>query len=192
MINRLGQRDDTQLLAVDRVASTATPLDDESAVVRELSAWCDLTPFTAINFLASRRILLHEGPSDRDILTNCARLYFRHDATRGSEFARWTMEPLSGAGNISARTVLKTVLSPTLFPDLSVEKPVRAVCVLDRDLQRSPGFEMLRELSKRHFTAHELVWSRYSIESLFLEPECLAAWLALTIDDVAQSALVHG
>jgi AAA ATPase domain/AAA domain len=191
MINRLGQRDDTQLLAVDRATSTATPLDDESALIRELSAWCDLTPFTAINFLASRRILLHEGPSDSTILTSCARLYFRNDTTRSSEFARWTMESLNGAGNISARAVLKTVLSPALFPDLSVNKPVQAVCVLDRDLERTAGLHGIAELSKKHFTAHQLVWSRYSIESLFLEPECLAGWLGLAIDsgDVAPEVL---
>ncbi|HYO66016.1 MAG TPA: hypothetical protein VEU33_08040, partial [Archangium sp.] len=40
-----------------------------------------------------------------------------------------------------------------------------------------PGFRSRPDLSRGAYEAHELVWSRYSIESLFLDVACLTAWL---------------
>ncbi len=178
MINRLGQRKDALLLAVDRAASTAVELVSEDAVVRELGAWCDLTPFTSLNFLASRRILFHEGPSDGEILKRCGEMYFRNDTLKLARFRAWTLVSLDGVGNAKAQAVLGSVLTPKLFPVLASKEPVRAVCVFDRDTERTPGRRILKSFTKDHFEASELVWSRYSIESLFLEPGCLAAWLS--------------
>lgn len=178
MINRLGQRKDTLLLAVDRATSTAVELVSEDALVRELGSWCDLTPFTSLNFLASRRILFHEGPSDGEILKRCGEIYFRNDSLKLARFRAWTMVSLDGVGNAKAQGVLGAVLSPKLFPSLSSSEPVRAVCVFDRDTERQPGRRILKAFTKDHFEASEVVWSRYSIESLFLEPGCLAAWLS--------------
>jgi hypothetical protein len=187
MINRLGQRRDTILLAVDRAGSALTPLDSEAALVRELGQWCDLTPFTSLTFLASRRILFHEGPSDGAILARCAEAYFRTRAPDLAAFRRWTLVSLDGVGNVKAQGVLGAVLSPALFPDLAAKKAVRAVCVLDRDAEREPGFHVLRGITRDHFEARELVWSRYSIESLFLDPMRLAAWIAASLPEGAVS-----
>jgi AAA ATPase domain len=185
MINRLGQRRDSILLAVDRASSTVTPLDSEAALVRELSQWCDLTPFASLNFLSSRRILFHEGPSDAAILTLCAEAYFRTRAPDLAAFRRWTLVSLDGVGNVKAQGVLGAVLSPTLFPDLAEAKAVRAVCVMDRDAEREPGFRVLPRITRDHFEARELVWSRYSIESLFLDPVRLAVWIAASLPENA-------
>lgn len=178
MINRLGQRRDALLLAVDRATSTAVELVSEDALVRELGSWCDLTPFTSLNFLASRRILFHEGPSDGEILRRCGEIYFRNDSLKLARFRAWTMVSLDGVGNAKSQAVLGAVLSPKLFPLLSSKEPVRAVCVFDRDTERTPGRKVVKAFTKDHFEASEVVWSRYSIESLFLEPGCLAAWLS--------------
>ncbi|MFS8071974.1 MAG: hypothetical protein ACMG6S_36860, partial [Byssovorax sp.] len=178
MINRLGQRKDALLLAVDRAASTAIELVSEDAIVRELGAWCDLTPFTSLNFLASRRILLHEGPSDGEILKRCGEMYFRNDSLKLARFRAWTLVSLEGVGNAKAQAVLGAVLTPKLFPALASKEPVRAVCVFDRDTERTPGRRILKGFTNGHFEASEVVWSRYSIESLFLEPGCLSAWLS--------------
>ncbi len=185
MINRIGQRPDAILLAVDRASSTVTTLDSETALVRELGQWCDLTPFASLNFLASRRILFHEGPSDSAILARCAEAYFRTRAPDLAAFRRWTLVSLDGVGNVKAQGVLGAVLSPTVFPDLAAPKAVRAVCVLDRDAEREPGFRVLPQITRDHFEARELVWSRYSIESLFLEPARLSAWIAASLPEGA-------
>ena len=178
MINRLGQRRDALLLSVDRAKSTAVELASEDALVRELGSWCDLTPFTSLNFLASRRILFHEGPSDGEILKRCGEIYFRNDGLKLARFRAWTMVSLDGVGNAKSQAVLGAVLSPKLFPLLSSKDPVRAVCVFDRDTERTPGRRVVKAFTRDHFEASEVVWSRYSIESLFLEPGCLAAWVS--------------
>jgi predicted ATP-binding protein involved in virulence len=185
MINRLGRQRDTLLLAVDRTTSRASPLGSEAALVRELGQWCDLTPFTSLNFLASRRILFHEGPSDAAILARCADAYFRTRAPDLDAFRRWTLVSLDGVGNVKAQGVLGAVLSPQLFPDLDAREVVRAVCVMDRDAERAPGFRVLPKLTREHFEARELVWSRYSIESLFLTPALLAFWIEAALPEGA-------
>jgi hypothetical protein len=178
MINRIGRRRDARLVALDRASGQATSLSSEEDLVRELGQWCDLTPFASLNFLASRRVLFHEGPSDDAILRALAELAFRSDAPKLAAFRAWTRVSLEGTGNASAQGVLGAVLTPTLFPALKVKETVRAVCVFDRDAHRTPGLRPVKPLTKGHFEAFELVWSRYSIESLFLEPGCLAGWLA--------------
>lgn len=176
MINRVGQRSDAALISVDRTRSTATELLPEVNLVQELGVWCDLTPFSSLNFLKSRKILLHEGPSDRRILLRCAELLFRSDDAKYRRFQSWTIVSLHGSGNVSSATLLKSVLTPAVFPDLG-GSPVHVVIVLDRDYQRSPGIRPLPNLPA-NFRANELVWSRHSIESLFLEPAILAGWIA--------------
>lgn len=73
IINRLGDEPGTTLLRTDRAATpSATVLSGQAAVLGDLSNWADLTPFTAINFMASRRVLFHEGPGDAKVLKRCA------------------------------------------------------------------------------------------------------------------------
>jgi len=183
MINRLGQRTDTLLLSVDRATSTVTRLDSNSAIINELAQWCDLTPFTSLNFLASRNILFHEGPTDEIILTACAELYFRNDPVKRMRFREWTFSSLAGTGNIKAVGILRAVLNPSIFPSLSKGQKVRAIVVLDRDAERTPGLSKVEEASKDRFEAYKKVWSHYSIESLFLQTSTLAAWISLVLPD---------
>jgi predicted ATPase len=182
MINRLGVRDGTALIQMDRAKSTATQLKTENEIVKGLSAWCDLTPFGSINFLASRRILFHEGPTDETVLSKCAEACFKSDPAKLKQFGRWTLVPLDGVGNAGAAEVLAKTLSPKLFPTLTGGQKVQVVRVLDRDATRTPGTS-----TKPGKTVIEtqIVWSAYSIESLFLTPECIAAWLAPAIGDAS-------
>jgi hypothetical protein len=191
MINRLGQRKDAVLLSVDRTTSGIARLESEDALVQELSRWCDLTPFTSINFLASRRVFFHEGPSDAEFLKRCADIYFRSRPTELARFRQWTPVPLGGTGKVSAQAVLGVVLQPHVFPELTHGPTARAVCILDRDTERTPGFRLREDLSRGAYEAHELVWSRYSIESLFLDPACLTAWLlaVLPVGTLPESTL---
>jgi hypothetical protein len=180
MINRLGQRDDSVLVSVDRAASPpAVPLTREAEIVSKLSEWCDLTPFASLSFLSSRKILFHEGPADAKILRRCARVYFRTDDARRREFQRWTFVPLSGVGNVGSAAVFRNILSPQFFPTLDAKQVVSVIVILDRDCKLQPRFESSQP--EKHLAMLDVVWSRYSIESLFLDPQCLAGWLAAAL-----------
>jgi len=85
MINRLGRRDDAVLYSVDR-STGAAKLDSESGLIDAMSGWADLTPLTSLNFLASRRMLFHDGPSDATILTLCAEVCFATIPRRSPRF----------------------------------------------------------------------------------------------------------
>ncbi len=179
MINRLGRARAT-LLSVDRAQNTVVELSDESATVQALEDFADLEPFTALNMLASRRILFHEGPSDYLYLDACARLYFRSDDARMAEWNRYVPCSLDGSGNAGAAAALKLALSSKLFPKLKGD-PVRAALVLDRDYTRVPKLALRAQEAGANRTGVELiecVWSRHSIESLFLDAPVLAGWLA--------------
>ncbi|HSO00167.1 MAG TPA: AAA family ATPase [Candidatus Nanopelagicales bacterium] len=185
MVNRLGRRPETALLSVDRVTSTATALQSENDRLRALDEFCDLSPFTSLSFLASRRILFYEGPSDLRVLDTCARVYFRSDPARLRRFERYTPVALEGVGNAVAPRVLQKVLTPGLFPKIDADQPVRAAMALDRDYVRDPKPAQLTQVAP-HFDAIEVVWSRHCIESLFLDRACLAAWLAPYVKTDAQ------
>lgn len=183
MINRIGRREGASLVAIDRVSSTATKLESEAAIVRELGRWCDLSPFASLNFLAKRRILFHEGPTDGRILEACAKLFFRIRDYHRRLFESWTLASLEGVGNAGAQGLLRAVLTPDVFPNLEGGEPVRAICVFDRDHDRlrKTGMHQTRGRDRDHFQAYEVVWSCHSIESLFLEQKCLMVWLSVPL-----------
>jgi hypothetical protein len=177
MVNRIGQRRDSVLLAVDRAASPpAVELTSESSLLDALDRFCDLTPFASLQLLASRRIIFHEGSSDRRILEACARIHFANDPARQAAFRRWTWAQLRGADNASAKELLKQDIAP-LFPALQAGDRIHLVRVLDRDLRRTPVFGPVTRDDKAHVDELDVVWSRHSIESLFLDAACLTAWL---------------
>jgi hypothetical protein len=185
MINRLG-RSRAVLLAVDRTRSKVTKLEDEGATLQALDDFADLEPFTALNMLASRRILFHEGPSDYAYLDACARVYFRHDDNRLAEWKRYVPCPLDGSGNVGSAKALSVALSARLFPKLKGD-PVRAALLLDRDYSRDPKLEAKGE----GVEIVECVWSHHSIESLFLDAPTLAAWLSASgvVSDGLEAAI---
>jgi hypothetical protein len=187
MINRLGRARAT-LLSVDRAQNTVVELSDESATVQALEDFADLEPFTALNMLASRRILFHEGPSDYLYLDACARLYFRSDDARMAEWNRYVPCSLDGSGNAGAAAALRLALSSKLFPKLKGD-PVRAALVLDRDYTRTPKVALRAEAGGA-IGVVECVWSRHSIESLFLDAPILAGWLA-TASGADEGDLAH-
>jgi predicted ATPase len=177
MINRLGRLPETILLTVDRSTGTSARLTTENELIRALDEFCDLTPFASLSFLSTRRVLFHEGPTDLQALEACARLYFRSDDERLARWKQYVAVPLDGVGNVSTRGVLERVLTPSLFLNLDARRAVRAALVMDRDWTREPKKAQLLR-ARPHLYSIEAVWSRYSIESLFLETPCLVEWLA--------------
>jgi AAA ATPase domain len=186
IINRLAMREDAILLRVDRSSQSATVLRGQPEIVAELESWADMTPFTAINFLASRRVLFHEGKTDARILRRCAELRFR-TALRGKDrFDAWTFAELEGSGNRGMAKVLLNLIA-RVAPATTSTEPLRVVTVLDRDHQRAPG--MSEDEAKGAVMARLLVWSRHSIESLFVTPPILAEWLRAWLDEHAPADL---
>lgn len=196
MINRFGRDPHAVVLRIDRQqAGPARALRSEEELMDELSAWCDLSPFARLNLLATRRIVFFERDSDYRILRACARLYLGKDPIRLKRFEDFTPAPLSGTGNLEAKAVLKQALLP-VFQQLPPGQSIRVVRILDRDYSRSPKQEPQSD-SAAHYEELDVVWSRHSIESLFLEPECLASWLdeALKVPErpttLDRGALLH-
>jgi predicted ATPase len=174
MINRLGRRDEAAIVSVDRRTSAAIELNSESDVLDKLDDFCDLTPFTSLNFLASRRILFYEGPTDHKILAACARVCFAKNDRATRTWESYTPVPLDGISNVSMRGVLARVISPKLFPKIEHGAPVTAALAQDRDYTRDPQAPASEPGDIIKVTA---VWSRHSIESLFLDQEILTACL---------------
>lgn len=189
MINRVSRDPHALLVSVDRTSGSAVTLRGEDELVRALDDFCDLTPFSSLSFLSSRRVLFHEGPTDFQVLDACARAYFRSDDERLQSWKRYVAIALDGVANVSAKGVLEKILSPKLFGRLDGTRAVRAVLVQDRDYRREPKVASLRQI-KPHFHAIETVWSRHSIESLFLDAPCLAQWLAPALPKVAPETLL--
>jgi hypothetical protein len=180
MVNRLGRRADTVLLSVDRAAAEpAVRLTTENEIMDRLSSFCDLSPFAGLQLLRSRRVLFHEGKTDRAVLEACARAAFANAPARLENFRRWTFVELSSETNADAKDVLKKALAPLAATGAGGD-PVRIVRVLDRDYHRAPVLGP--EQGTADLKEYDVVWSRHSIESLFLDPACLAAWIRFSLD----------
>jgi ABC-type transporter Mla maintaining outer membrane lipid asymmetry ATPase subunit MlaF len=188
IINRLGDDPATTLLRTDRAAMpSATVLSGQTAVLGDLANWADLTPFTAINFMASRRVLFHEGPSDAKVLKRCAELRFRQQADKRRNFERWALVPLDGSGNDKMVGLLQRLLASPVWAAAQGVQPFKVVTVLDRDYARQSGFEV-RPVVDGPMHA-ELVWSRHSIESVFLTAKVLGYWVRAFAGDCASPDL---
>jgi AAA ATPase domain len=188
IINQLGQLDGTRLLRTDRAASSAiTVLDNYSKVVKDLSQWVDLTPFTAINFMASRRVLFHEGSTDAVILNRCAELRFRHQAEKMRAFRRWTFVSLDGADNVNQVHLLQRLFKSHIWAAPIDAEAFKIVTVLDRDHQRDPGWTF----SERGVlpAAATVVWGGYSIESVFLVEKVLRYWVRTFVPEAKSESL---
>ncbi|HHH26735.1 MAG TPA: hypothetical protein ENK57_00060 [Polyangiaceae bacterium] len=190
IINTLGTRSDVVLTRIDRQQNQATVLTSQTEILRDLEVWCDLTPFSAVNFLASKRLLFHEGPSDREILRSCAAVLYRNDDDRRRRFEDWTLVSLGGVGNLTPSKLIRSLLRPELFPNLDANDPVRLFWVIDRDHVRTPGWEVL-DTEEPRSSAAQLVWSAHSIESLFLRSPTLEAWLTPTLQPTDPAEFRH-
>ena len=177
IINRLGERPKTTLVRTDRTAQpAATVLNTQQDILGDLAEWADLTPFTAINFLASRRVLFHEGIADAKILKRCAELRYRQLFAKRRAFERWALVPLNGAGNEKIPQLMNRLLSHEGW----VTQPKQSeafhlLTLLDRDYSREPGF--LAGSNVGVVGNHTLVWSAHSIESVFMDGNVLAYWI---------------
>lgn len=182
MIDRLGRLPEAVLLHVDRSVRAGTKLTTDNEIITALDEFCNLTPYASINFLASRRVLFHEGPSDWKILDACAEALLRKDAARLALWRLITPISVDGVYNAGLSKVLERLLTPAVFPTLGDGRKVRIAVVRDRDGSRTPRSATIET---RPGNAEEInvVWSRNSIESLLLDPAVLEQWIAAFLGD---------
>lgn len=187
IINRLAMREDAVLLRVDRSSPNATVLRGQPEILAEVEAWADMTPFSAINFLASRRVIFHEGKTDAQVIRRCAQLRYRTALRSKDRFDSWTFAELEGSGNSGMGKVLLNLIKRVAPSMVTSTEPLRVLTVLDRDHHRTPGWA--EEETTAVATARVLVWEQHSVESLFLTSPILGAWLRAWLGDRAPSDL---
>jgi predicted ATPase len=174
ILNRLGA-EGAALLRCDRAATpSAVALNDDAQLYGDLRSWADLTPYTAINFLASRRVLFCEGKGDREVLERLGRLRYRNDPDGLRRLQRWSMVQLDGASNAPIAPLLARLVRNELVQAQAREGGFEVVTVLDRDYARTPGLD---ETTDAGVTELSLVWSAHSVESVLLTPPILLAWI---------------
>lgn len=175
ILNRLSEVG-ARLVRVDRTADPcATVLRSEAELFGDLAGWADLTPYTAINALASRRILFVEGEDERALLPRLGELRFANDPERRRRLQRWAVVPLEGAGNVPLAKLLAQLLQSAALRPGAQAGAFELLVVLDRDYERRPGLsELVQEGAGR---AQQLVWSQHSLESLLLSAPVLTRWV---------------
>lgn len=177
IINRLGERPKVTLLRTDRTAKiAATVLNTQQDILGDLAEWVDLTPFTAINFLASHRVLFHEGRDDAKILRRCAELRYRQLLAKKRTVDRWAFASLDGAGNDKIPQLLTRLLKNEAWATQPNQgEPFRLMTILDRDYSRKPGFQA--DQNDGAINSSVLVWGGHSIESTFMDSQVLPYWI---------------
>lgn len=192
ILNRLSSQG-AQLLRCDRAAegTGVTPLRSDASLFDDLATWADLTPYTAINFLAARRVLFCEGRGDKAVLERLAQLLYRNDPARLERFRRWSVVLLDGVGNRNVSKLLSRLMHNDLVRAAADHGGFRVVVVLDRDHGRTPGLRSEAQGSEAVGPVHEteVVWSRHSIESLLLDPAVLEPWVRVVAGPSAPADL---
>lgn len=181
ILNRLSLAQRASLLRCDRSATpSVVQLTTDSQLFDDLASWADLTPYTAINFLASRRVLFCEGVSDRKILTAAARLKFRNDLKRLGKFHLWSIVCIDGIGNKKLSDLLVRLVRSDVIKAQAKEGAFQVILARDRDSEAQFANE-----TKLIDGVEETIrtWSRNSLESLFLEPSILLSWFKAVLPE---------
>ncbi len=182
ILNRLS-RTGARLLRVERAAApAAVALESDSALFDELAGWVDLTPYTAINFLASRQVLFCEGKGELALLPRLAAVRFRNDPLRLQAFRRWALVELTGGGNAKVSDLLARLVRSDAVRASAKDGTFRVVVVLDRDHEREPGVHAT-PAAATGVAETKVVWSRHSVESLLVEASVLATWVRALVGD---------
>lgn len=163
------------LLRCDRQQTpSVVSLDNDAKLFDDLAEWVDLQPYTAINFLASRRVLFCEGDGDAKLLPRLAEVRFRNDPARLQRFRRWAIVQLKGASNQPIAKLLARLVQSDMVRARAQKEGFEVVVVLDRDHSRTPGKVSSTESG---VVETQVVWHRHSLESLFLDGPILSTWL---------------
>uniref|UniRef100_Q3ANU4 ATPase AAA-type core domain-containing protein n=1 Tax=Chlorobium chlorochromatii (strain CaD3) TaxID=340177 RepID=Q3ANU4_CHLCH len=189
IINKIGERDDATIFRTDRLNKEkgGQQLIGQTPLLDDLSQWADLTPFSIINFLASKRILFYEGKSDGIILTKCAEILFRNNPDKKKKFEKWTLIQLEGSGNKNIAQLLAHLIDSSTFASVAEKKDFKIVVQLDKDY--NDEVEQLKLITNRDISTFYNIWSKHSIESLFCESATLYQWLKPKYPDIQEETI---
>jgi len=177
IINKVGERDDSAVFRTDRLdkCNGGQELIGQSALLDDISQWTDMTPFSVINFFATKRVFFFEGKSDGLILKKCADILYRNNPKKKKQFEKWTLVQLEGSGNEKVSGLLARLIQSNLVPAKLDLQKFKVLVQLDKDYSdMSSHCERLPDLA---IPTYRNVWTRHSIESLFCEPDTLLRWL---------------
>lgn len=186
ILNRLAAEDALLVRCDRREEPSALALESDSALFDDLASWVDLTPYTAINLLASRRVAFCEGDDEVKLLPRLAALYFANDPERHARFRKWALVRLHGASNRPVAELLARLVASEAVRAQARSGSFHVVVVLDRDHDRVPGWS---EREANGVVETTRVWSQHSLESLFVDPTILSTWIRAFVGDAAPSDL---
>ncbi len=177
IINTVGEREDCAVFRSDRLnkQTGGEELSGQSALLDDLSEWVDMTPFSAINFLASKRILFYEGKSDSIILKKCADILYRNSPKKKVAFEKWTLVPLDGCGNAKVAQLLARLVESNAVLHRHNLNDFQVMMQLDKDYQTEAA--ILEQIADTKIPSHQNIWQKHSIESLFCQADTLHLWL---------------
>lgn len=174
IVRSILSRPNSAVITIERQFTRLRRLYSQKDVLRALGNTHDLAAFSAVNFLVSRHVLFVEGETDETILEQCALAHFGASPERLARFESWTRVPLGGVSNAPAPELIERLVSSPILPRLDRGEVLVVASVLDRDYDREPGHH-LRSGPQVERIDH--VWSRHSIESLFIDVDVLESLL---------------
>lgn len=178
---------DGLLLRCDRTSSTAVvELDSQVRLFDDISGWVDISPYTAVNFLATRRVAFCEGDDEKLVLPRLAQLKFRDDPIKQKKFASRSLVRLTGATNAPIARLLTRLVEDELVVSRAQGGQFDVLLVLDRDHARQPG---LKTEPFKHVRSRTFVWPKHSLESMLLEQECLHTWIKAFVEGEVPAGL---
>jgi predicted ATPase len=178
IIRQLLPRSDCKIFNIEKRFSRLRRIYTQKDVLKALDATRDLAPYAAVNFLSSRKVLLVEGPTDETIIQRAAIAHFAKAQDRLSQFGNWTLLPLDGVDNAPAPGLIEKLFSSPLLPELKPSENMMVARIRDRDYDREPCLDIEKGVQVWRL---EKVWSRHSIESVWLDEETLSALLLVAL-----------
>jgi hypothetical protein len=182
IVRSLLSHTNSAIITIERQFSRLRRLYSQKDVLKALRNIHDLASFSAINFLASRHVLFIEGETDETILHRCALAYLCASPERLTRFESWTRVPLDGVSNTPAPELIERLVSSPILPPLNRGEVFVVASVLNRDYDREPGHHVR---SGPQVERVDHVWSRHSIESLFIDVGVLESLLLAALGAAA-------
>ncbi|TPG87782.1 DUF2813 domain-containing protein [Pseudomonas caspiana] len=146
----------------------------------------ELSNYSAVNFLASRRVLFIEGRTDETILERCALAHFGDEPDRLTRFEAWTRVPLGGVTKAPGLDLFERLFLSEMMPSRGQGEKLIVATVSDRDYERAP-IKSIKQGTQVDSIVR--VWSRHSIESLFIEVDVLESLLSGVIKSQTSTGL---
>ncbi|MHC8334138.1 ATP-dependent nuclease [Pseudomonas sp. LB3P25] len=146
----------------------------------------ELSSYSAVNFLASRRVLFVEGGTDETILVRCALALFGDNSDRLTRFEAWTRVSLGGVTKAPGLDLFERLLLSEMMPSLRQGEKLIVATVSDRDYEREP-IKNIKQGTQVDSVVR--VWSRHSIESLFIDVDVLESLLSAVIKSLTSTGL---